>query len=179
MKLVKTIKLNIESAKAGFAIGMSGNDLSKFLDDTMYLTANKGDKFVLNVVETLCIAKGFHSDAPAIFVMACGQSFLYICNKAFAKLSLEVVLAMLEHEKGHIILGHVSSNPKVQLGNMFRNMIRPWRESSIEYEADMYAVEAIGKEAYIDALTRLRDIYKDIDFPYSGLNKRIEFLKGE
>lgn len=101
-------------------------------------------------------------------------------GSAFSTLSESTQAAIIQHEVGHHVLGHLDNMVALTSYNGVRN-IYPLTGNviSIELEADAYAASIVGNSSMVDALKELRELNQLPSIAKKELNLRIKALGGQ
>ena len=108
-----------------------------------------------------------------------GESII-ITNKLFDHFSFDTKKAVIQHEVGHHVLGHLDNELSLMAYNNLRS-IYPFvgHVISIELEADAYAASVVGNECMINALKELKALFNLPDHAKKEIDLRIKALGGQ
>ena len=112
------------------------------------------------------MVRAFGSRVATAVYLEDGREMIVV-DQDFMKLSHTAQLAILAHEQGHLSYGHKAENTK-------RVMTAIWSKGvhKHEIEADLYAVQRVGKDDMITALEELYSMYPDIE-----IERRIQIIQ--
>lgn len=177
MKFKQWVQIQKEAFEAVYIIAkINHTDPLRVLGEQEYIPGYTCNSYMVNVYNLAMRKLGYSDYIPALHVNKWKGNIFYFCNEEFMKIPTRYRSALIEHEIGHIVLGHLNNKAKMIFQNLFRSVYEP----KTEYDADDYAVSMVGLVEYRGALEYLYERYKDAGYPTKGLKLRIEklLLKG-
>ena len=116
------------------------------------------DRLILAEREIVVVKSDFVTDTYVAVAFKLRSRYVVIVNSMLLSLPKEQVEAVINHELGHIDLGHLNSCVSVALSNVERTLTDG--VPGLEEEADNYSVARTGAKPLMDALI---SVNKDLD----------------